>query len=138
MGYAYPEVLCTLEDGTVCRGAWDLCPGTEATYRLLEGVLEEVMEVFPSPFIHIGGDEAVMKTWPDCPKCRALMKREGYTSVKQLQGYLVRRIESFVKAHGRRIIGWDEILETGSRKMQWSRAGEEFPEDRRHRPQDIR
>lgn len=113
VGYAYPDVLCTLEDGTVCRGAWDLCPGSEATYKLLEGVLEEVMEVFPSPLIHIGGDEAVMKTWPDCPKCKALMKREGYTSVKQLQGYLVRRIEAFLKAHGRRIIGWDEILETG-------------------------
>lgn len=113
VGYAYPEVLCTLEDGTVCRGAWDLCPGSEATYKLLEGVLEEVMEVFPSPLIHIGGDEAVMKTWPDCPKCKALMKREGYTSVNELQGYLVRRIEAFLKAHGRRIIGWDEILETG-------------------------
>lgn len=113
VGYAYPDVLCTLEDGTVCRGAWGLCPGSEATYRLLEGVLEEVMEVFPSPLIHIGGDEAVMKTWPDCPKCKALMKREGYTSVNELQGYLVRRIEAFLKAHGRRIIGWDEILETG-------------------------
>lgn len=113
VGYAYPEVLCTLEDGTVCRGAWDLCPGSEATYRLLEGVLEEVMDVFPSELIHIGGDEATMKTWPDCPKCKALMKREGYTSVKELQGYLVRRIEAFLRNHGRRIIGWDEILETG-------------------------
>lgn len=113
VGYAYPEVLCTLEDGTPCSGAWDLCPGSEATYRLLESVLSEVMEVFPSELIHIGGDEATMKTWPGCPKCRALMEREGYTSVKQLQGHLVRRIEAFVRSHGRRIIGWDEILETG-------------------------
>lgn len=113
VGYAYPEVLCTLEDGTLCRGAWDLCPGSEATYKLLEGVLEEVMEVFPSPLIHIGGDEATMKTWSGCPRCRALMESQGYTSVNELQGYLVRRIHAFVKAHGRRIIGWDEILETG-------------------------
>ena len=113
VGYAYPEVLCTLEDGTLCRGAWDLCPGSEATYKLLESVLEEVMEIFPSEYIHIGGDEATMKTWPDCPKCRKRMQEEGYTSVKQLQGYLVRRIEAFLRSHGRHIIGWDEILETG-------------------------
>ena len=113
VGYAYPEVLCTLEDGTLCRGAWDLCPGSEATFKLLESVLEEVMDIFPSPFIHIGGDEAVMKTWPDCPKCRKRMQEEGFTSVKELQGYLVRRIEAFVRSHGRRIIGWDEVLETG-------------------------
>ena len=105
VGYAYPEVLCTLEDGTICRGAWDLCPGSEATYKLLESVLEEVMEIFPSEYIHIGGDEATMKTWPDCPKCRKRMQEEGYTSVKQLQGFL--------RSHGRHIIGWDEILETG-------------------------
>ena len=71
------------------------------------------MEVFPSPLIHIGGDEATMKTWSQCVNCARRMQEEGYTDVKQLQGYLVRRIERFVAAHGRRIIGWDEILETG-------------------------
>ena len=113
VGYAYPEVLCQHPDGTPFRGSWDLCPGSEATFELLEAVLTEVMDIFPSPFIHIGGDEATMKTWADCPKCRARMEAEGLTEVRQLQGYLVRRIEAFVKAHGRRIIGWDEILETG-------------------------
>lgn len=113
VGYAYPEVLCTTSSGLSCRGAWDLCPGSEETFTLLEGVLTEVMDIFPSPFIHIGGDEATMTTWLDCPKCRARMAREGYTDVKQLQGYLIRRIEDFVRRHGRRIIGWDEILETG-------------------------
>lgn len=113
VGYAYPEVLCTTPQGKVCRGAWDLCPGSEATFTLMESVLNEVMDIFPSPFIHIGGDEATMKTWHDCPKCRARMEQEGYTDVKQLQGYLIRRIESVVRKRGRRIIGWDEILETG-------------------------
>ena len=113
VGYAYPEVLCVHPNGKRHVGAWDLCPGAEATYRLLESVLEEVMDIFPSPFIHIGGDEATMKTWRECVNCQALMAREGYTDVKQLQGYLVRRIEAFVRSHGRRIIGWDEILETG-------------------------
>lgn len=113
VGYAYPEVLCQLPDGRRHTGAWDLCPGSEATFALLEAVLTEVMDIFPSPFIHIGGDEATMKTWSQCVNCRKRMEEEGYTDVKQLQGYLVRRIEAFVRSHGRRIIGWDEILETG-------------------------
>lgn len=113
VGYAYPQVLCELPDGRLHTGAWDLCPGSEATYRLLEAVLEEVMDIFPSPLIHIGGDEATMKTWSQCIRCARRMEEEGYTEVKQLQGYLVRRIGRFAAAHGRRIIGWDEILETG-------------------------
>ena len=113
VGYAYPEVLCVLPDGRRHTGAWDLCPGSESTYSLLESVLEEVMDIFPSPYIHIGGDEATMKTWSQCINCRKKMEEEGYTDVKQLQGYLVRRIEAFVRSHGRQIIGWDEILETG-------------------------
>ena len=113
VGYAYPEVLCQLPDGRRHTGAWDLCPGSESTFALLEAVLTEVMALFPSPFIHIGGDEATMKTWSQCVNCRKRMEEEGYTDVKQLQGYLVRRIEAFVRSHGRRIIGWDEILETG-------------------------
>ena len=113
VGYAYPEVLCQLEDSTRCTGAWDLCPGSEATFALLEDVLTEVMEVFPGPFIHIGGDEATMKTWPLCVHCRQRMREEGFTDVAQLQGYLMRRVETFVRSHGRRVIGWDEILDTG-------------------------
>ena len=113
VGYAYPEVLCQLPDGRRHTGAWDLCPGSESTFKLLEAVLEEVMDIFPSPFIHIGGDEATMKTWSQCVNCRRRMEEEGYTEVKQLQGYLIRRIGAFVQDHGRRIIGWDEILETG-------------------------
>ena len=113
VGYAYPDVLCELPDGRRHTGAWDLCPGSEYTFTLLETILEEVMDIFPSPFIHIGGDEATMKTWSQCVNCRKRMDEEGYTDVKQLQGYLIRRIEAFVRSHGRRIIGWDEILETG-------------------------
>lgn len=113
VGYAYPDVLCVHPNGKVHRGAWDLCPGSEATFTLLEAVLDEVMDIFPSKFIHIGGDEATMKTWRECINCQKRMEQEGYTDVKQLQGYLVRRIEAFVRSRGRRIIGWDEILETG-------------------------
>ena len=113
VAYAYPETSCTLEDGTHFKGAWDVCPGSEETFRLFESVLTEVMEIFPSPYIHIGGDEASMRVWPKCIKCRERMEQEGFTKVSELQGYLVRRIEEFVRSHGRQIIGWDEILETG-------------------------
>ncbi len=113
VGYAYNDVWCQQADGTPFTGSWDLCPGSEATFQLLEAVLEEVMDIFPGPFIHVGGDEATMKTWPLCTRCQARMHAEGFTDIKQLQGYLMRRVEAFVRAHGRRIIGWDEILETG-------------------------
>ena len=113
VGYAYPAVWCTQADGTPFHGSWDLCPGSEETFSLLEDVLTEVMDLFPGPYIHIGGDEATMKTWPLCVKCRQRMQEEGFTEVKQLQGYLMRRVEAFVRTQGRRVIGWDEILETG-------------------------
>ena len=113
VGYAYPEVLCVHPNGNRHTGAWDVCPGSEATFQLLEKVLEEVMDIFPSEYIHIGGDEATMKTWSQCVNCAKRMQDEGFTDIKQLQGYLVRRIEAFVRSKGRKIIGWDEILDTG-------------------------
>ena len=104
--YAIPGVGCKAHSD-------DLCPGKEATFRLLEDVLGEVMDLFPSEFIHIGGDEAGKRDWHDCPDCRRRMQEEGLKNVEELQSYLVRRVEGFLNAHGRRLIGWDEILEGG-------------------------
>ena len=104
--YAYPEVGCK-------PGARELCPGKEATFELLEGVLEEVIELFPSPYIHVGGDEADKKNWKECPDCQARMKAEGLASVEELQSYLIKRMELFINDHGRQLLGWDEILEGG-------------------------
>ena len=104
--YAIPGVGCKDTSD-------DLCPGKEATFKLLEDVLTEVMDLFPSEYIHIGGDEAGKRDWHDCPDCRRRMQEEGLNSVEELQSYLVRRIEAFLNAHGRRLIGWDEILEGG-------------------------
>ena len=104
--YAIPGVGC--QDTSD-----DLCPGKEATFKLLEDVLAEVMDLFPSEYIHIGGDEAGKRHWHDCPDCRRRMQEEGLENVEELQSYLVRRIERFLNAHGRRLIGWDEILEGG-------------------------
>lgn len=91
----------------------DFCIGNDATFEFLENVLEEVMELFPSEYIHVGGDEATKKGWPTCPKCRARMQREGLKDVDELQSYLIHRIERFLNAHGRRLLGWDEILDGG-------------------------
>ena len=104
--YAIPGVGCK-------DNSDDLCPGKEATFQLLEDILTEVMDLFPSEFIHIGGDEAGKHDWHDCPDCRRRMEEEGLHSVEELQSYLVRRIETFLNTHGRRLIGWDEILEGG-------------------------
>ena len=109
----YPELACLDESGRRRNFSWDLCPGNDGTIRLLEDILTEVLDIFPSRIIHIGGDEAVMRDWPFCINCRARMQREGYTDVRQLQGYLVSHIAGWLKAHGRTALGWDEILETG-------------------------
>jgi hexosaminidase len=104
---AYPQISCT------GKPLSEFCPGNEATYKFLEGVLAEVVEVFPSKYIHIGGDEASKEHWKTCSKCQTRMKREGLNDVNELQSYLVRRIEKFLNAHGRALIGWDEILDGG-------------------------
>ena len=110
---AYPELACELPDGRLLDRVWDLCPGREETFRFLETVLTEVMEMFPSETIHIGGDEATMRDWHRCIHCQRRMAEEGMKDVSELQGYMVLRIDAFVRSKGRRIIGWDEILETG-------------------------
>ena len=104
--YAVPGVGCK-------DTSEDLCPGKEATFKLMEDVFAEVMDLFPSEYIHIGGDEAGKRDWHDCPDCRRRMQEEGLDSVEELQSYLVRRVERYLNAHGRRLIGWDEILEGG-------------------------
>ena len=105
---AYPEVSC---DGKAKGG--DFCPGKEATFQFLENILSEVIELFPSHYIHIGGDEAGKSAWKTCPDCQRRMKEEGLNSLDELQSYLIRRIEKFVNSKGRDIVGWDEILEGG-------------------------
>ncbi|MCR5434745.1 MAG: beta-N-acetylhexosaminidase [Bacteroidaceae bacterium] len=108
---AYPSLACSLPGGG--KDPWELCPGKETTYQFLETVLLEVFDMFPSRYIHIGGDEARKNNWALCPDCQARMKAEGLPSVAALQSYMIRRIARFAHAHGKRIIGWDEILQGG-------------------------
>lgn len=108
---AYPELACSLPDGG--KDQWELCPGKESTFEFLEKVLLEIFDMFPSPYIHIGGDEARKNNWKLCPDCQARMKAEGLNSVEELQSYMIKRMGRFAHEHGKRIIGWDEILQGG-------------------------
>ncbi len=106
---AYPELSCA--GRPYAQG--EMCVGNEDTFRFIEAVLTEVMDVFPSEFIHIGGDESDKEHWKNCPKCMKRMEEEGLKDVDELQSYLIRRVSRFVESKGRRIIGWDEILDGG-------------------------
>ena len=105
----YPELSCS---GKPYVNA-DFCIGTEKTFEFLENVLLEVIDLFPSEYIHIGGDEASKSSWKTCPRCQRRMADEHLNSVDELQSYMIHRIEKFLNDHGRKIIGWDEIIEGG-------------------------
>ena len=105
--FAYPELQCAQAQE---RNS-DLCVGNEQTFVFLENVLREVMQVFPSRYLHIGGDEASRQAWSTCPRCQQRMQAEGLNSVAELQAYLTQRIARFLHSQGRTLLGWDEILE---------------------------
>ena len=107
---AYPELSCT---GEPYKHS-DFCIGKEATFEFLENVLTEIMDIFPSQYIHIGGDEASKKAWAECPLCQARMKALGLTHMDELQSYMIRRIGTFLESHGRTLVGWDEIMQGGA------------------------
>ncbi len=88
------------------------CAGNEKTFQFLEDVLSEVIELFPSSVIHIGGDEAPKHRWKACPKCQKRMKDQGLSTEFELQKYFINRVETFLSDHGRILVGWDEILES--------------------------
>jgi len=90
-----------------------LCGGNEKTFQFLEEVLNEVVELFPSRFIHIGGDEAPKDRWSQCPKCQIRIKSEGLKDEQELQSYFIKRVEKFLHSKSRRLIGWSEITEGG-------------------------
>ncbi len=115
---AYPEFSCTGQNlGVPSGGVWPIthiyCAGNDSTFVFLEEVLTEVMGLFPSTFIHIGGDEADKSNWRSCPKCQARIRNEKLANENELQSYFIQRIERFLNANGRKLIGWDEILEGG-------------------------
>ncbi|MCQ2144003.1 MAG: beta-N-acetylhexosaminidase [Bacteroidales bacterium] len=124
---AYPELGCMGGPYKV-QEIWGIfpeifCAGKDTTLQFLKDVLDEICGIFPSEYIHIGGDEAPRMSWEACPDCQARMKELGLESEAQLQSYIVKEIEQYLSSKGRRIIGWDEILEGGVEKtatvMSW-------------------
>lgn len=113
---AYPELACTtgpFEVSPVWGVHQDIFCPSEQTFGFLEDVLVEVMQLFPSRYIHIGGDEVPKDQWKKSPMAQAVIRREGLADEEELQSYFLRRIERFLRARGRWLIGWDEILEGG-------------------------
>lgn len=128
---AYPELSCNPDTTYAVTGTWGVfeevfCP-SDTTFKFLEGVLDEVMELFPSSYIHIGGDECPKTAWENSAFCQDLIKKLGlkddttpnaidgrkHTKEEKLQSYFITRMEKYINSKGRNIIGWDEILEGG-------------------------
>lgn len=105
---SYPDLGCS-------DSRWSnvMCPGKESTYQFVDGMLTEVMDLFPSHTIHLGGDEVETRQWRNSPDCQKLMKQEHLTSEAALQNYFTRRVAGFLQSHGRRLQGWDEIINGG-------------------------
>jgi hexosaminidase len=114
---AYPQLGCTGGPYETARfwGIFDdvFCAGNDSVFIFLQQVLDEVMTLFPSPYIHIGGDECVKDKWKACVRCQQRMQKEGLKDEEELQSYFIKGIEAFVRSRGRHIMGWDEILEGG-------------------------
>ncbi len=110
---AYPELSCTGKASWGDLFSVPLCPCNEAVFRFLENILDEVVGLFPSKYIHIGADEVEKNTWSESAACKDLMNREGFSSLDELQSYFVERIQTYLTSKGREVIGWDEALEGG-------------------------
>ena len=117
---AYPHLSCTGKQVSV-NNDWGVfkeiyCAGNDSVFNFLEDVLTEVVELFPSKYIHIGGDEAPKSRWEECSKCQNRIEKEGLKDEHELQAYFIKRIQKFLNSKGKEIIGWDEILEGGLTK----------------------
>ena len=117
----YPEITCgTQSDNESACGEFNdvWCVGNENNYKMLDGIIKEIAALFPGEYINIGGDEVVLDYWQKCPKCNAVMEKEGMTDVYQLMGYFVKRMETIIEKHGKKMIGWDDIQDNGGLHSQ--------------------
>jgi hexosaminidase len=120
----YPFLSCKDKAGWATLFSTPACLGKETTYQFMENVLAEVTRLFPGKYIHIGGDEVNIKSWTECPKCQAEIKKHELKDEHELQSHFNRRIEKFLQANGKQLMGWDEIVRGGLSKdasMMWWR-----------------
>ena len=129
-GAHYPEkMVCVREDGKWSRRAGAvhgriMCAGSEGTFEIIDGILSEVAELFPSPWIHVGGDEAHTNVWAECTRCQARMKAEKLNGVNDLFNYFVKRVEKIVLSKNKRMMGWEEVEAAPSAALQsWHGIG---------------
>ncbi len=115
--HVYPQLSCTGEEIKVktSQGIYDdiLCAGKDEVFEVVFDILEDILEVFPSEYIHIGGDEAPKKRWKECPDCRRRMEKEGLRDEETLQGWFTNKIVEFLKSKGRKAVVWNESLKSG-------------------------
>ena len=114
---SYPEIRCESEDLSLSINGEHLnlwCVAREENYKMLDNIMGEIASLFPWTYIHIGGDEVNPAPWKECPHCQALMVKEGFTDIMDLQAYFVKRMERIVEKYGKRMIGWDEIADRGT------------------------
>ncbi|MES2112294.1 MAG: beta-N-acetylhexosaminidase [Bacteroidota bacterium] len=120
---SYPFLTCNGENKFGELFSKPICPCNETTFEFAENVFKEIMDIFPSKYIHIGGDEVDRSDWAKSDACKALMQKEGIKDLPALQSYFINRMEKFFNANGRKMIGWDEIIEGGVTKsalvMYW-------------------
>lgn len=121
---SYPSELSKNMKGKKVQETWGVfddvfCAGNDSTFQFLQDVMNEVLQLFPSQYIHVGGDECPKSNWKRCSKCQARMKKEGLKNEHVLQSYFIQRMEKFLNEHGRTLIGWDEILEGGLAPNAW-------------------
>lgn len=116
----YPELSCTGDH----TKQGEFCIGNPKTFEFLQDVIDEIIDIFPSKLIHMGGDEANKSHWGKCPKCQALMEKEGLKDLDELQSYAIRRMDNYLQSKGRVLMGWDEIIEgglsEGATVMSWT------------------
>ena len=121
----YPELSCTGRAEWGKTFSTPLCLGNDATLDFCKGVYEEVFDLFPYAYVHLGADEVEKRNWEHCPKCQQRIAREGLTDEKGLQAWFVREMEHFFNEHGRHLVGWDEITDGGlspTAVVQWWRS----------------
>lgn len=132
---SHPELCC---EG-VPYASGEYCAGNPATYEFFEKVLDEIIELFPSEYVHIGGDEARKKSWRVCPKCQALMEREKIADYDELQCYMIDRVEDYLRSKGKKMAGWDELtkneLDPGA--LVYSYRGQNFVSEAANKKQNV-
>jgi hexosaminidase len=121
---SHPSELSKSTRGKKVQETWGVfddvfCAGKDSTFQFLQDVIDEVLPLFPSTYIHVGGDECPKSNWKRCPQCQARMKKEGLANEHELQSYFIQRMEKYLNEKGRTLIGWDEILEGGLAPNAW-------------------